>query len=678
MNPEHKKYILDNIHKKSINKIAQELGLKERKIRRFLEKQKQKKKPLESKEEIRPHIKKTTLLVSILLIIILGFFVYSNSLNGEFIWDDEILIVDNVYIKDSHSIPGLFTKDITYGTFDKSNFYRPLQILTYVLNYAIGKLDTKVYHLTNIIFHILVAMILYWLINLIFKNNFLSLITSLLFVSHPIHTEAVSYISGRADPMAVLFMLLTMILYIKYSHDNKIYFYFLSFISYFLALLCKEIALVTPLLLLAYDYIYIRIKESSKRHIPFLLLGLIYIFLRKTVLNFPVKNIIAETTFFQRLPVIFQSLTMYFKKLLLPFDLHMEYALVVPPITNIQVILGILITLVLIMTLVIVREKEKAVSFSIAWFFINYLPISNIFPLNAFFAEHWIYTPSLGLFILAGWIVIKAFYKGIIFRLIVSLSLLFLLGYNSYLTRQQNHYWSTRKYFYERTLKYNPNSSRVYHRLSILYFDNGEIDKGIEYAKKALDIAPDFVEVHENLAAAYLIKGFYDMAIDECEKALKIAPNSVYAHLNLGNAYFKKGWNDKAIIEFNKVISINPSNANAHSNLGTAYATIGKKEEAITEFKRAIEINPKFTDAYINLGMVYNGIGRHEEAIASFKKALEINPNYAVAYYNLAIIYYNEKQYDLAIKHCDKAIELGHKVDPEFLKAIELYRNSPK
>lgn len=588
-------------------------------------------------------MRKRTNFIFLILVITVGFAAYSNSLTNKFLWDDELLIVNNEYIKDLHNAPALFTKSITYGSSIESNAYRPLQMLTYALNYTVSKLDVRAYRLTNIAIHILVAIMLYWLTQLVSKNEVLSLITALIFVSHPIHTQAVTYISGRADPLAALFILLSSIFYIKYSHNkNKISFYFLSILSFLLALLSKETALIVPLILLAYDYNYRSLRKVSlKRHTPFFLFGLIYIVLRKTVLNFPVeKTIIDVTTFLERTPVIFKSLTMYFKKLIIPLNLHMEYEPIVPPIADIQVILGLAITSILILTAIMYRKRERLIPFSIAWFFINYLPISNIYPLNAFFAEHWIYTPSLGLFILAGWAVVKIYEKGRILKQPVCLVLATLLVCNFCLTVKQNGHWKEPEHFYKRLLKYSPNSFRVHYRLALLYFRKAMIDKGIEESKKSLKINPDYVPTYENLAAGYIIKGWHDKAIDICEKVLKMNPDSDILHNNLGIAYSAKGRDDKALIEFKKAIAINPNYTEAHNNLGSAYAIMGEREKAI----------------------------------ALFMKAIDLNPNYAGAHNNLAKAYYDIRQYELALKHCHRAIELGYKIRPEFLRLLEPYR----
>ena len=216
---------------------------------------------------------------SILLIIILGFAVYANSLHGEFIWDDNHLVKNNPHIKSWSHLPKIFTESIgRSATGVKSNGYRPLQTFSYLINHSIsGSNSIRSYHLTNALLHVFVALCIYWLINILFRDRLLSFLTSVFFVVHPIHTEAVAYISGRADSLAVLFMLLSIIFYVKYLRSDRLILNICVCLSYVFALLSKESSLILPLLLLLCHYIHEK-KIELKRFSPILAITFIYIF----------------------------------------------------------------------------------------------------------------------------------------------------------------------------------------------------------------------------------------------------------------------------------------------------------------------------------------------------------------------------------------------------------------
>ena len=169
--------------------------------------------------------KKRAKIVPIILIIILGSVIYSNSLNGAFIWDDDTLVKENLYIRNWSNIGKFFAGNISTDKSPGFKFYRPFQMITYAIDYSLWKLNVKGYHLTNILLHISVALLLYWLVNILYGDRLFSLLTSIFFVTHPIHTEAIAYISGRSDPLSAFFMLLCFIFYVKILRRERMGFF---------------------------------------------------------------------------------------------------------------------------------------------------------------------------------------------------------------------------------------------------------------------------------------------------------------------------------------------------------------------------------------------------------------------------------------------------------------------
>jgi len=595
------------------------------------------KKHLAYLKETKEPVKKKMIYASIGLIVILGFIAYSNSLNGKFIWDDINLVKNNIYIRNSFNIPKIFTQDIGAGAVQKYNFYRPIQILTYTIDYSLWKLNVKGYHLTNILLHILVALTIYWLINILFKDNLLSLFTSLFFVVHPIHTEAVSYISGRADSLSALFMLICFILYIKSAQSKGIILPLTAVLTYILALLSRENALILPILLLLYHYTFKKIIKLG-RFLPILSIFFIYLLLRLTVLKSLLPGLSTSTTLSQRIPGFFIAITNYIRFMLLPFSLHMEYGNQLFNLNNLGAILGIIISFSLLTYAFRIRNSNKLIFFSLSWFFITLLPQSNLYPINACMAEHWLYLPSTGFFlILAKGLIFL--YKNRWFKIFALFIASILITFYLCLTIRQNKYWREPITFYKKTLKYTV-SPRMYNELGKLHSYEGRHQEALILYKKAIEIDTNYAD----------------------------------AYNNLGNAYTITGRKEEAIKAYQKAIEINPNDASVYNNLGNLYSAMGKHEEAINLYKKVLKIYPDFTGGYYNLGEEYRAIGKYKDAIISFKKAIEISPDYANAYYNLSLIYFYEKQFDLAIQYCDKAIELGYRVDPEFLKLLEPFR----
>ncbi|MEW6008069.1 MAG: tetratricopeptide repeat protein [Candidatus Omnitrophota bacterium] len=547
----------------------------------------------------------TILLLQIASIIILSFFIYATSLNGKFLWDDEFLVQDNVYIKHFSMIPGIFTKTIGVGAGRESPCYRPLQMLTYMFDYSLWGLNAVGYHLTNIILHTIAALMLFWLVYLLYNRQLLSFLVSILFVSHPIHVEAVAYISGRAESLATIGIILCLICYIKQISLNKKMIFTLMILSFCAAILSKESSLIVPILILLYSYVFKK-KILKKEFIYIVVTALLYLIFRGLIIKNTQIIGIPSVTIFQRIPGFFVAITRYLQLLFLPFNLHMEYGNKLFLFSEFRAIAGVVILFLLFGYAFKKRKDDKLKTFSVYWFFITLLPVSNLYSINAYMAEHWLYLPSLGFFLiiahrLSSLYVIKKT------KLLSIFLILFILSGYSYLSLSQNAYWREPVAFYTKTISYAPNSVRLY----------------------------------LNLAKTYESAGNYKEAIGILEKAIEIDSKNSHTFNLLGTAYSAMGNRERAVIAYKKALSIDPNHADAYYNLGNEYIAIGDTEKAILSFKKAIEIAPKNIHAvsyYNNLASVYAADGKISEAIEAYKKASEIDPNNIILQQNIKIL----------------------------------------
>ncbi|MDD5449446.1 MAG: tetratricopeptide repeat protein [Candidatus Omnitrophica bacterium] len=666
MNPEHKKYILENITKKSIRELASDLDLKERKVRKFVETEKQKKIPADFKEETKTPARpfdKTIVLLSVALIIILGLAVYANSLNGKFLYDDENLIKDNAFIKEWSFIPKIFSEDIGKATGITYTFYRPIQIITYAIDYHVWKLNVVGYHLTNIILHILVVLCIYWFVCIFFSDKTISILTAILFVVHPIHTTVVSYISTRAESLYLLFLLVSFIFYIKSLKSNSVFYYLITISSYSLSLLSKENALILPALLLLYHFTF---KEKVRMREFLSVSGAagLYIVLRMTVLKHLMVGHAYKSAFFERIPGFFIAIAEYLRLLFLPFGLHIEYGERLFGFNDPRAICGLVILVALIFCILNTRKTNRLIFFSLSWFIITLLPVSNLYPLNAYMSENWLYLPSIGFFlVIAG--LLSPFLKKEKTRISLLIFTSCLLAFYSYLTVRQNETWKDPILFYERTLKYAPRSTNVLINLGTAYDNMGRKEEAIAMFKKAIEINPDQAAAYNNLGIVYNKMERMEKSVAMFNKALELNPNDAKIYSNLGSAYDKMGKKEEAVAMFKKAMEINPDQPSGYASLGVTYAKMGKKEEAAAMFNKALELNPNDAKACYNLGTLYDKMGKKEEAIYLYEKAIEINPSYAAAYGNLGGTYYEIGKKEKAIALFKKLIE----IDPDYADA---------
>lgn len=575
--------------------------------------------------------------LAVLLIMALAIGVYVNSLGGQFIWDDDTLIRDNEYIKHWSYLPRIFTEPMGAGSERTFKYYRPIQALSYMVDWSMWRYDVGGYHLTNAILHALVALALYWMINVLFRDRTAAFFASVLFAVHPIHTETVAYLSGRGGPLVALSTVLCFIFYVKYTDSREWKTYLLMAASCILAFLSKENAVILPLLILAYHFVF-RKRIKAEAFAAVVLITAVYVLFRLTFLKGATFGAGRLSTFPVRIPGFLVAVQNYLRLMILPFDLHMEYGLGNRLFSAIgpRVLAGLALCLFLVVTAVRGRDKHRIASFAVFWFFIMLLPVSNMYPVGFWMAEHFLYIPSMGIFLVVGDALRKldVRWKGLGTGVLVILA-----GFYFCLTVRQNDYWKDPISFYERTLRYAPDSSRVHYNLGNKYSEAGRYEEAVATFLKSAKLTPGNSEVYNNLAITYEKMGRKKDAIATYEEAARLEPD-----------------------------------ARIFYNLGNVYSDSGRQEDAVGAFLQAVRLKPDYAKAYNNLGVVYGLTGRDTKAEEAYKEAIGMDPEIGTAYLNLAKLHYRQKRYALAVEYCDLAAKKGAVISGAFLRMLNPHR----
>lgn len=585
----------------------------------------------------------------IIAIITLTFLSYINTLNNSFVYDDNTYVVENRQIRSIANIPNAFVSSYPPDS-KEQGLYRPMVTISYIFDYAIWGLNPKGFHLTNLILHILTSIIVYLLAFEIIKSRWPSAAAGIVFALHPVHTEAVTWVVGRAEVMAGLFYFLAFLFYIKAgnlsSFKNRQFIF--SNIFYFLALLSKEIAITLPILLFVYDYFFVQRQRSTeiiellkRRYLYFIILTFMYIIIRFAVLGSlsPQKNLsfTSDVGLYERFLTIIVVIGYYIRLLFLPFNLTVDY--VFPKIASLN--LPVLIYGgMLIFSLIIISfsyKMSKRLSFAILFFYITLLPVSNIMPIGELIAERFLYIPLISFALLIG---ISADYFYIRFssrllRIIITTLLIFLAAFYSLATISRNYEWKDAFTLWKATIYIMPASSVAHNNLGVEYVKKEEYVDAINEYKKAIELSPKYFHAITNLGDAYLKIGLIDEAIDFYNKAIDAEPDYSTAYNNLGFAYFEKGLYKEALAEYKKAIELNSKDPLFYNNLGNLFASMKRYDNAIAEYKKALSIDQLDTNAYNNLGAVYAQQGKFNEAESEVRKALAINPENSLAKKNL-------------------------------------------
>ena len=255
--------------------------------------------------------------VCLSLIALLGGAVYINSINGQFIWDDQHLIVNNPLIKSWSHLPGIFTGNITA----EYPFYRPVLMLTLMFDYALFGLKVQGYHIVTIVTHILAAVTLFFFIKNYLADHVVACVCALLFVAHPIHTENVAYITGRAEPLILILLFSALIQYLKFTDTNKTGAFILCLVCFIAALLIKENSVVLPGLIVLYHVVF-RKKINPKILAPVIVIAAVYVYLRLFRFSGTLSDVSGAGTPAMRIPGFFVALANYARLMFLPVALH--------------------------------------------------------------------------------------------------------------------------------------------------------------------------------------------------------------------------------------------------------------------------------------------------------------------------------------------------------------------
>lgn len=570
-----------------------------------------------------------------LILIILPAALYFQTIFFDFTsFDDRILIIDNyhqinklVYIFDA------FSRDV-FSNLD-GIFYRPLLTITFIIDAAIGGKEPMMYHVTNLILHILCVLLLFQLLKRLNISSKKSFFFSLIFAVHPVLVQAVAWIPGRNDTLLTLFILLSINFYVKYLAAEKISQKYLSIfflaIFYLCSLLTKETAIIFPFIL-GFHFFVIE-REKSRIDLLFLLAAVVipvvfWFIMRSSVIE-------GETDL---LGILFKynierlhGIALYISKVFLPINLSPF-----PTYKDTAIIFALPVLIIFAISLFIFRIKNlRMFIWGILWFLLFLLPSLSFAEGNIVFLEHRLYLPMIGIVISLLQLSLKENRN-----LNVKIKYSFLIGVILIFSATA---FSHSKVF---------SSSRV-------------------MWETAEQKSPSSPFVHNNLGNVYMREGEIRNAVTQYEKAVSLNPDHAEAHLNLGYAFRKEGAVDQAELYYKKAIELRPNYSKAFNNLGNLYLSKNMYAKAEESFLSAVESDPDYYEAYSNLGSLYYKQGNAELAKINWEKSIKINPEFAQAYYNLGVLFYNSKEYKKAGQYFGRAQELGLNVNPALLNSVK-------
>jgi tetratricopeptide (TPR) repeat protein len=556
---------------------------------------------------------------------------YSNSFQAGLVFDSAAVISEDsrVHAVTPQNLRLILTGPYWHGS-ATLGLYRPLTTFSYLLNYAIfgNGVDPAGYHWVNLALHGVNVSLVYLLGILVFETATPAFALAALWGLHPLLTEAVTNIVGRADLLAAFGVLAGLLCYVTSATAagrHKLFWLAAMVAAQAVGIFSKENAAVLPAIMLLYDLTWRKRAPWRARAPAYAALALpfaAFFYLRGTLqvhilAPFGDNPLVSAGFWTARLTAI-KVIGKYLWLFLWPARLSPDYSYNAVPLfgwhlarwEDAKALIALAVCLGAALLAVRWRRARKPLFFFLTFFFVALTPTSNLVILiGSIMAERFVYLPSIGL---AGCVV----------------AAICMLGRQ--VPRQR--LWNMRAMWIALVLLCLACAARTYAR-NLDWLDDRSLWTSAE------DVCPESARVHNNLghALAQLPGGLAD-AIAEYDAALRINPNYVAAHSNLGSALAQlPGRMPDAIGQFQAALRIDPDYAEAHYNLGNALAQLpGRLPDAIAQYDAALRLEPGNATAHNNLGLaLVNSGGRLPEAITHFEEALRINPDLAEAHFNL-------------------------------------------
>ncbi|MFC2172731.1 tetratricopeptide repeat protein [Acidobacteriota bacterium] len=554
---------------------------------------------------------KAPVMMAVLFVIALG--VYGNTISNGFLLDDTFIVEQNPLIQKISGIPRLFTLDYWAPHF-KRNLYRPLTMTSYALNFVILGPSPTGFHLVNILLHGMITLLVFRLTTSLTDRKGLAFLAALIFAIHPIHTEAVAGVVGRAELLACAFFLSGWIMY-RCSTRRRL-FVSLSALAYFLALMSKESAVTLLAVLLLDDLITRKGGLTQRLQIRLLLhvaaLG-IYLVIRHFAIGIDqpmsglvtrLDNPLAFATGWERVLTATALTGQYLKLLVFPLNLSADYSLAQTQVLlspwNAGLIVAVLAGLLVLAGAILSVRRCPVITLAVLSGGVTFFPVSNIpFPIGTAMGERLVYIPSFG-FCLALSAVIVLMYERIkrkVFkRLVVLLVSLAILGM-AVRTVARNADWSEPERLWATSLEAAPRSIKLHVFMAQEAIAKGDLERAESFVLKALELGPDVSEAWAAKGFLLGVRGEDYMACEALRQAARFAPRSPDVKLNLGVSLFN----------------------------------LGKMGEAEKEVRDALALRPFMPRAYLILGMILEATQRYAEAARAYGIALTQDPGLSEA-----------------------------------------------
>ena len=572
--------------------------------------------------------KTRTMLVEhrwLLAVLALTFLAYAGTLRFEFVSDDDTQIVETQFIKSWQNVPRFFTGHAWSHFYPNSlgNYYRPIALLWLFLNHLLFGLNPLWRHLTTLLAHLIATVMVYVLVDRILKERVTAGFAALVFGLHPVHIEAVAWVSGFTEPLLAILFISSFLFYLRSKSDPNRWrrkWLALSLVFYTLALLTKETAIILPAFVCAYEVIFDARRERSVLTesglrgfarsaraavvcvIPYLAVTVVYLLTRAVMLkglSHPL-NKLSPATFLLTWPSV---IWFYARQLIWPVGLSGYYDtpyVVKPGFSDFVLPLLAVASIAGALGMAAKRSTKKlrrVIGFAAVLLVLPILPLLNlsVFREAEIVHDRYLYIPSIGFSILVALALArlglgqsKLFGRPAL-QVVLVIALTGALGFA---TASQHIHWASNLVLYHHSLSVAPNN----------------------------DVAAN------DLANELSKRGFYDDAIALYQQVLARDPNHWAATYDLGCNYYLQGKHEAALAYLIRGIEMRPAEPKQYLTLAVTLEEMNRPNDAESAIRQAIAIQPQGMNFNYELGDLLKAQGKLRAALDAYKAEAAYNP----------------------------------------------------
>jgi len=572
---------------------------------------------------------------------------YVNTLGADFTLDDVPIVVENGLITDLGNIPVFFTTNYWGDSvrFTDKSLYRPLVIASYALNYAVHGLHPRGYHVVNVLLHAVACVLLFFLIRALFEDHRLAAVAALAFAVHPVHTEVVAGIVGRAEIMALVGTLTCCLGYClalrvpgPRNGGSRWAWLSLSILGYGFGMFSKEIGVVAPVLILLWEVLLParrRLLRGNLRAVlafaAFVGVACAYLALRDAA----TRGMAANLGFIHVAPIdrVWTALRVcleYVGLLVAPIRLSADYWITQVPIARAPWEPGVAAAIVVLLAMsalcVWSWRRVPAVAWGTLGFLAILFPVSNLpFAIGVMKAERLLYSPSAAFLVAVAalWTALSRRQKSapLAWALFAVAGALLLVR-----TWVRNEDWRDNHALAVATLRTSPESPIFNTVMANWLRARGQNAEARTYMLQALKARPDDAENLYNLGNIELDEKHHEAAIGYYQDALERKPEFLSAINNLGRSLMDTNRLQEAAETFNRARKLRPADPAAYVNLSAVYIRLEDLASAERLIDEALRRFPNVAALHWNAFRIYQKLGRTGESKAAFQRAKELDP----------------------------------------------------